>query len=302
VRYTKDLLRAMAPLHRSGELREWSAETTLNVARDEELLDLFAEAGCSTLIIGFESISEATLLAMDKKVNFCLSYQEGIDRIHKRGMSIVGNFIVGFDTDTLSVFEDTLKFIDDNLILYPFFSILTPMPGTKLHDDVVSEGRVDHFDWKDYDTRHVVFAPKQMTREQLMDGYCYLYEQAYTSPRALRRLDNYWTRYRNKGSNLLERAYIKWRLRQFRNHGTPRFQRLLRDGWDLVSQRRGDLGQLLYYFDSGHFCDFLDRYRSPAYAQNSAIFRGEVAAPAPPTDTQWSSKRVKGSKSLAIVT
>ena len=105
VPYTKDLLRALVPLHESGELREWSAETTLNVARDEELLDLFRAAGCSTLIIGFESISEATLLAMDKKVNFCLTYQEGIERIHRRGMTIVGNFIVGFDTDTLSVFQ-----------------------------------------------------------------------------------------------------------------------------------------------------------------------------------------------------
>ena len=111
--YTKQLLQALVPLHDNGELREWSAETTVNVTKDEELLDLFARAGCSTLIIGFESISEATLLAMDKKVNFCLEYQEALARIHRRGMSVVGNFIVGFDTDSLSVFRDTLQFIDD---------------------------------------------------------------------------------------------------------------------------------------------------------------------------------------------
>lgn len=301
VRYTKDLLKAMAPLFEAGELREWSAETTLNVSRDEELLDLFAAAGCSTLIIGFESISESTLLAMDKKVNFCLTFQEGIQRIHKRGMSIVGNFIVGFDTDTLSVFEDTLKFIDDNSILYPFFSILTPMPGTKLHEDVKGEGRLDHFDWKDYDTRHVVFEPKQMTREQLMDGYCYLYEQAYTGERALRRLDTYWTKYRNKGSGFVERAFIKWRMRQFKGQGSPRFQKLLADGWDLVTRRKGDLGQLLYYYDSGHFCDYLDRFRSADYAQHVKIFRGEVAAPVKPTETQWASKRIQKPKSLSVV-
>lgn len=303
VRYTKDLLKAMIPLRESGELREWSAETTLNVTRDEELLDLFAAAGCSTLIIGFESISEATLLAMDKKVNFCLSYQEAIERIHKRGMSIVGNFIVGFDTDSLSVFEDTLKFIDDNNILYPFFSILTPMPGTKLHDDVVAEGRIDHFDWHDYDTRHVVFEPKQMTREQLMDGYCYLYEQAYASPRALRRLASYWERYRNKGSSLLERGFIWWKLRKYWNEGTLRFRRILRDGWKLTMDKKGDLGQTLYYFDSAHFVDYLDRFKSANYATNSKIFRGELAASSapPPAAPQWQSKRVARGKSLSIV-
>ena len=72
----------METLRERGELGEWSAETTLNVASDEELLDLFPRAGCSTLIIGFESISEATLLTMDKKVNFCLTYQEAMRRIH----------------------------------------------------------------------------------------------------------------------------------------------------------------------------------------------------------------------------
>ena len=282
VPYTKELLRALGPLHAKGELREWSAETTLNVSRDEELLDLFRAAGCSTLIVGFESISEATLLAMDKKVNFCLTYQEAISRIHRRGMSIVGNFIVGFDTDTLSVFQDLVRFIDEHRILYPFFSILTPMPGTKLHEDYKRENRLDHYDWSRYDTRHVVFEPRHMTREQLMDGYCWLYEECYASDRALDRLERYWRAYPRRGSSFLEKAYIAWRLRRFRGRGSARFERLMREGWRRMQSngRRGDVGQLLYYFDSGHFVDYLDRFRSPLYEEHIRIFRGEIAAPA----------------------
>jgi radical SAM superfamily enzyme YgiQ (UPF0313 family) len=295
VPYTKDLLRALVPLYASGELREWSAETTLNVSRDEELLDLFKAAGCSTLIIGFESISEATLLAMDKKVNFCLTYQEAIQRIHRRGMSIVGNFIVGFDTDTLSVFRDLLDFVDEHTILYPFFSILTPMPGTKLHEDYKSAGRLDHFDWSRYDTRHVVFPPAHMTREQLMDGYCWLYEEAYASPRALSRLERYWSTWRSKGSGRLEKAGAAALLWRYRNEGSTRFRELLRDGRRrLWSHPRGDVGQLFYYLDSGHFCDYLDRFRSEHYAENVRIFRGET--PPEPVDEhllrkQWERKR-----------
>ncbi len=297
VKYTKDLLTALVPLHESGELIEWSAETTLNVARDEEMLDLFAAAGCSTLIIGFESISEATLLSMDKKVNFCLSYQEAIEAIHKRGMSIVGNIIVGFDTDTLSVFKDIIDFVDEHKIIYPFFSILTPMPGTKLHDDYVAENRLDHTDWSLYDTRHVVFEPRHMTREQLMDGYTWMYEQAYASERAMNRLENFWRTYRKTRSGFVENEFIRWRLRKFRNEGSARFQWLLKEGWRRLTQKNinSDVGQLLYYYDSGHFCDYLDQFRSANFADNARIFNGEVNLPEDEllAKKQWEHSKIK---------
>jgi radical SAM superfamily enzyme YgiQ (UPF0313 family) len=303
-RYTKDLLAALIPLYEDGTLGEWSAETTLNVARDEEMLDLFAKAGCSTLIIGFESISEETLLSMDKKVNFCLTYPEAIHRIHERGMSIVGNFIVGFDSDTVEVFNDLLEFIDNNSIVYPFFSILTPMPGTRLHEDVKAEGRIDHYDWAEYDTRHVVFEPKQMTREQLMDGYCWLYEESYTGKRALDRLSTFWQRYERKGTGFIENAYISWRLRRHRNEGSSRFRTLVKDGWKTLKAagKHGDVGQLVYYYDSGHFCDYLDQFRSENFEENVRIFRGEQEAPqyVPESKKQWESKRSKGKGRIAL--
>ena len=261
--------------------------------------NLFAAAGCTTVIIGFESISEATLLDMDKKVNFCLSYPDAIERIHSRGMSIVGNFVVGFDTDTLAVFEDILQFVDDNHILYPFFSILTPMPGTKLHEDFKADDRLDHYDWARYDTRHVVYEPKHMSRDQLMDGYHYLYEQAYASERALNRLESYWKRYRTTGSSFVERTLINRKLRPFQKEGADRFRWLLEAGWRrLVANKSvGDVGQILYYLDSGHFVDFLDRYRSDAYEDNTQIFVEAGAATSPEDEAlarkQWEWKKLQ---------
>ncbi|HYV48975.1 MAG TPA: radical SAM protein [Myxococcaceae bacterium] len=277
---THSLMDALLPLRKKGELGEWSAETTLNVAADQKLLDKFAAAGCGTLIIGFESVSEDTLLTMDKKVNFALTYQEAIKRIHDRGMSIVGNFIVGFDTDTVRVFEDTLKFIDDNVILYPFFSILTPMPGTKLHDEYRDAGRLDHTDWSLYDTRHVVFEPKQMSREQLMDGYIYLYEQAYASARGFDRMERYWSLFRRRRSTVVENAFIRMKLRKVRGR-SARMDALVKDGLRRLAKRghNSDVGQLLYYLDSADFVDFLDRYRSPQYAEHARLFANDLAAP-----------------------
>jgi hypothetical protein len=256
---------------------DYSAETTFNVALDEELLDLLRDSGCKTLIIGFESISESTLLSMDKKVNFCLPYNEGLKRIQSRDIAVMANFIVGFDTDTLSVFEDTLKFIDENLIVYPFFSILTPMPGTKLHEEYKAEGRLDHFDWSRYDTRHVVMQPKHMTREQLMDGYCYLYQEAYGSERALKRLEKNWQTYPHHASTAVERMYLSLKLQTSGSwtKGTPHFQKFLKDAWAFTKKCEGgaDLGELLYYFDSAHFADYLRRFRSADWEKHCELFK-----------------------------
>jgi radical SAM superfamily enzyme YgiQ (UPF0313 family) len=296
-RYTKKLLTALVPLYKSGELGEWSAETTLNVSRDEELLDLFAESGCSTLIIGFESISEATLEAMDKQVNFCLDYREAIERIHRRGMSIVGNFIVGFDTDNLQTFKDIIDFVDEHDILYPFFSILTPMPGTQLHEEYKRDDRLDHTDWAQYDTRHVVMKPHHMSREQLMDGYIWMYEQAYVEKRALDRMTRYWAKWRQRRSTMIENAFIKWRMKPHVAASTPRFQQFVRDGWERLNDPtvKSDVGQLLYYYDSAHFCDYMAQFKSANYAHNCQIFEGVVAADLGRDELstkQWQNKRV----------
>ena len=278
--YTEELLKEMIPRRKRGEIPNWSAETTLNVANRPGLLDLFVEAGCTTLIIGIESINEATLLDMDKKVNFCVTYQDALERIHSRGMTVVGNFIVGFDTDTLAVFEDIIKFVDEHLILYPFFSILTPMPGTKLHDEFRDDGRLDHTDWARYDTRHVVFDPVHMSREQLMDGYIYLYEQAYGSERALDRLERYWSTYRRGRSGRIENSLIRWKLRKFEGKVSNRFDYLIQDGYRRLNRRDipTDIGQLLYYLDGAHFLEYLERFRSPDYEKNVEIFRAASAA------------------------
>ncbi len=295
--YTKELLQAMVPLHQRGLIPPWSAETTLNVARDDELLDLFRDAGCGTLIIGFESVSEATLNQMSKGVNFALTYPDAVERIHARGMSIVGNFIVGFDTDTLDVFRNTLDFIQETGILYPFFSILTPMPGTKLHEEVKAEGRLDHYDWGKYDTRHVVFQPRNMTRDQLQDGYNWLYEQSYSTDLLPARLERHWKAlagHRNRRGGLLERTFLGSRLAPEFFRGDAQMRRLYRDCFGLLGNKHlaGDPGNLLILLDSDHFARFMRRYRSPKWTENVRTF--ETWSPGgPATGLQWQNDKAR---------
>jgi radical SAM superfamily enzyme YgiQ (UPF0313 family) len=284
VKYTKDLLRAMAPLAREGKIPGWSAETTLNVAADEEMLDLFQAAGCATLIIGFESVTEASLAAMDKPVNFCLTYQEAVERIHARGMTVIGNFIVGFDTDTRGVFKQTLDFIQKTGIIYPFFSILTPMPGTNLFDEYKAAGRLFHEKWELYDTRHVVFEPRHMRVDELMDGYVWLYEQAYGTHLLYDRIEENWRRRakarpNDRGSSLPEKLFVAAQLGReaVRARSSDNHAELLRhfkDGISLMMSRglAADAGQLLYLLDGYDFARFLRRFNSPRRDENYRTF------------------------------
>jgi radical SAM superfamily enzyme YgiQ (UPF0313 family) len=283
-RYTKELLTAMVPLAEAGEIPPWSAEATLNVAQDEELLDLFRAAGCATLIIGIESVSQATLEDMAKGINFCMTYPDAIARIHERQMSVVGNFIVGFDTDTRDVFRNTLDFVQETGILYPFFSILTPLPGTALFDEFEAAGRLDHTDWARYDTRHVVFEPRHMRRDELMDGYIWLYEQAYGSDLMLDRLERHWKNMHGqerprRGMAWAERAFVRTRLLPEMARGDRELRSLYRRAFKLLGSLRGDAGILLTMLDSYDFARFMRQARSPRWVENVQTFSGETLPP-----------------------
>ena len=239
---------------------------------------------------------------MAKGINFCMTYQDAIARIHDRGMSVVGNFIVGFDTDTRAVFKDTLDFIQETGILYPFFSILTPMPGTALFDEFQAEGRLDHTDWARYDTRHVVFGPKHMRRDELMDGYIWLYEQSYGSGLMLDRLDRHWTRQAaggsaHRASPWAERAFVRARLLPELLRGDAELRALYAKSFQLLSARKGDAGNLLTMLDSYDFARFMRRYRSDRWTENVATLAagGSEVSPADVglTAPQWDNEKAK---------
>jgi hypothetical protein len=111
----------------------------------------------------------------------------------------------------------------------------------------------------------------------------------------LSRLERYWTNWRKKGSGVLEKGGAAALLWKHRNEGSERFHRLLHDGQRrLWAHPKGDVGQLFYYLDSGHFCDYLDRFRSARYDENVRIFRGEDAPEAVEERLlrkQWERKR-----------
>ena len=167
MQYAKDLFRALAPYG-----KWWSSQASIYAAKDDEFLELAARSGCKQLFIGFESVSQASLNEVSKPFNRVDEYARVIERIHAHGLSVQVGIVFGFDHDTEEVFKETGDFLESAGVENATFNILTPFPGTPLHQRLDAEGRILTRDWSKYNGRtHVVFKPRLMSPETLLAGY-----------------------------------------------------------------------------------------------------------------------------------
>ena len=162
-----------------GMGRLWQAAGTVNAVLAPDLLERAVEAGLRSLFVGFESLSADNLLEQRKFQNLRRDYGAAIRRLHDAGVMINGSFVFGMDGDDADVFERTVEWAIEHGVETATFHILTPYPGTALHQRLWAQNRITTADWDLYDTRHAVFRPARMTASELEAGYWRAYEQFY---------------------------------------------------------------------------------------------------------------------------
>ena len=162
-----------------GMGRLWQAAGTVNAVLAPDLLERAVEAGLRSLFVGFESLSADNLLEQRKFQNLRRDYGAAIRRLHDAGVMINGSFVFGMDGDDANVFERTVEWAIEHGIETATFHILTPYPGTGLHQRLWAQNRITTADWDLYDTRHAVFRPARMTASELEAGYWRAYEEFY---------------------------------------------------------------------------------------------------------------------------
>jgi len=192
----KDLFRALA----QADLRkEWVGQATINFADDEELLALAAKAGCSGVFIGFESPAPEGLRELGKKFNLLKGrdFRASVRRIQRHHILVAGSFIIGLDIDEPGIGERIAEVareygVDNLNVLF-----LTPLPGTRLWDQMKSEGRIalDAFpeDWKYYTLTFPVARYKHLSLDGIIQEMISCNRNFYSLPRILRRVgSNLW--------------------------------------------------------------------------------------------------------------
>jgi radical SAM superfamily enzyme YgiQ (UPF0313 family) len=172
-----------------GLEKKWWMQTSINAAEDEELVELAAKAGCMFAFIGFESISKNTLKDMKKEVNLKIgvdNYKRIVNTFHKHGIGILGAFVIGNDFESPDYYKQLANFLVRSGIDIVQISILTPLPGTRLMEQLIQENLLIYQkfpqDWDKYRFSYMVHHPREVEIDTIYIGNNYIKNRLYSFP------------------------------------------------------------------------------------------------------------------------
>ena len=169
-------------------------EASINLSDDPELMDLMVRAGFNSVFVGIETPDEGSLTECHKNQNKRRDLIESVKRLQREGFQVMGGFIVGFDSDTPSIFQRQLEFIQKSGIVTAMVGLLQAPPGTPLYERMEKEGRLvtdmsgDNADG----TTNIV--PK-MDQSVLHSGYKRLMDDLYSPGIFYERVKNFLQEY-----------------------------------------------------------------------------------------------------------
>lgn len=182
--WAKEVLRALIPVNNAfpAPLR-FMTQLSIDVARDEELLGLLADANFYQVLIGIESPNKESLKESGKFGNLKGDLVEEIKKVLSYGIVVRGAMIVGFDNDDTGIFDLQYDFIQKACLPSISMHMLNAPVGTRLWRRIRAEGRViDAFSISENSTQRLFnnVIPKRMTRIELMEGFRELYARLFT--------------------------------------------------------------------------------------------------------------------------
>ncbi|HUG11483.1 MAG TPA: B12-binding domain-containing radical SAM protein [Opitutaceae bacterium] len=183
----EDLLPALIEWQRDSRAVAFYTEASINLADDGELMDLMARAGFDQVFVGIETPDEGSLAECNKRQNRKRDLIADVKRMQRAGLQVQGGFIVGFDNDTPTIFERQIEFIQKSGIVTAMVGLLQAVPGTKLHDRMLEQGRLLGDTTGDNVDGTTNFVPR-MDSETLRDGYRKLMKKLYAPGPYYRRI------------------------------------------------------------------------------------------------------------------
>lgn len=157
----------------------FNTEASINLADDPELMWLMTEAGFITIFVGIETPNEDSLIECSKTQNKGRDLVESVKRLHRAGLQVQGGFIVGFDSDTPSVFQQQIDFIQQSGVVTAMVGLLQAPRGTRLYERLQREGRIaDEFSGDNVSgSTNIIPA---MNLDTLREGYREILDHIYT--------------------------------------------------------------------------------------------------------------------------
>jgi radical SAM superfamily enzyme YgiQ (UPF0313 family) len=154
-------------------------EASINLADDEELMHLMADAGFDRVFVGIETPNEDSLVECNKLHNKNRDLVAAVKTIQAHGMEVQGGFIVGFDSDPTSIFQKQIEFIQKSGIVTAMVGLLNAPRGSRLYERLKKEDRLLEDGTGDNTDCSINFVPK-MRLETLLNGYKQIMNTIYT--------------------------------------------------------------------------------------------------------------------------
>jgi anaerobic magnesium-protoporphyrin IX monomethyl ester cyclase len=179
--FTANPLRArrLLELMITHKIRDWACQVRCDIAKDKDFLALMSRAGCSVVCVGLESVNTETLKAYQKKQSVD-DIMRAVSSFHRNKIKVHGMFVLGGDNDSEHTVWETLRFAIKQKIDTIQMMILTPLPGTRVYDDLRAQKRIFSHDWDLYDGQHVVFSPKLLSARELQASVGRAYAKFYS--------------------------------------------------------------------------------------------------------------------------
>ena len=173
----------------------FNTQTSVDLADNEELMTLMTETGFSSTFIGIETPDEMSLKECKKIQNNNRNLLDSVKKIQKAGIQVSGGFIVGFDSDSPSVFQRQIDFIQQSGIVSAMVGLLNAPKNTKLYERLDAENRLTVEATGNNTDMSMNFVPK-MNYQDLMEGYKKIIRNIYTAKPYYKRIRQFLLNYK----------------------------------------------------------------------------------------------------------
>ena len=194
-RYLKtQLLPALVEWRKDKKGIRFNTEASVNLADDRQLMEMMVQAGFDTVFVGIETPDEGSLAECNKKQNKNRDLIESVKRIQRAGLQVQGGFIVGFDSDTQSIFQRQIDFIQQSGIVTAMVGLLQAPVGTRLYVRLKQEGRLlGHMSGDTDGTTNII---PRMDFDTLREGYRNIMQHIYSRKNYYRRVKTFLREYK----------------------------------------------------------------------------------------------------------
>ncbi|MFH1942158.1 MAG: B12-binding domain-containing radical SAM protein [bacterium] len=173
----------------------FTTEVSINLADDEALIQLMVKAGFRAAFVGVETPNDQSLVECGKTQNQQRDMVAAVKKLHHHGLVVFGGFIVGFDNDPPSIFEQQIRFIQKSGIVTAMVGLLNAPSGSRLFHRLKSENRLLHRMNGDNMDGSINFIPK-MNHQKLIAGYQKILRTIYSPKEYYERVKTFLHDYR----------------------------------------------------------------------------------------------------------